>query len=51
MQPEISFLEETHGTLEKACLLYTQKRVAGTGEVIRCSLQLGATVLAKHLVT
>ena len=24
---------------------------AGTGEVIRCSLQLGATVLAKHLVT
>ena len=50
-QPEINSPEETHGTPERVHRLYTQKTAAGTGEVISRSPHLGATALAKHLVT
>ena len=46
-QPEISFPEETQG----APVVHTENLVAGTGEGISCSLQLGVTTLAKELVT
>ena len=46
-QPEISFPEETQG----APIVHPENLVAGTGEGISLSLQLGATAHTKELVT
>ena len=42
---------DTRHTWEGETVVHPENQVAGMGEVISRSLQLGATVLAKHLVT
>ena len=42
---------DTRHTWEDSLIVHPENWAAGTGEAISCSLQLEATMLAKHLVT